>query len=82
MKVSSGTASGKIEESLKTLEDIFKETNNIVNEAERVWTDNVGKQFMKKYVIPFMEVQQKSIGEIKSLLFNVQSIETMLNNNK
>jgi hypothetical protein len=37
---------------------------------------------MRKYVIPFMEVQQKSIGEIKSLLFNVQSIETMLNNNK
>jgi hypothetical protein len=82
MRVSSGTATGKIEESLKILEDIFKETDNSVKEAERKWSDNVSRQFVKKYVNPFMEIQQKTIGEIKSILVNVHSIETMLNNNK
>lgn len=82
MRVSKGTASAKIENSLTTLEEIFKQNCIIVNEAERIWTDNLNKQFTRKYVTPFMEIQQKSIGELKNLLFNIQSIETMLNNNK
>jgi len=82
MKVSSDNTSGQIKESLRILEDLFKENKLIVEEARYTWTDTISKQFMRKYGNNFIEVQQKSIGEIKSILISVESIENTLRNNR
>jgi hypothetical protein len=72
MKVSSGTASGKIEESLKTLEDIFKETNNIVNVLQIV---------NNELSTLFKDFGTENIEDLLSICFGTNLVNTFITNN-
>jgi hypothetical protein len=81
MKIKSGSASESVKSAQQTLEQMMRKSKEVVEGASNNWTDTLKNDFFKKYIREFIDVQESTQSDLKSILLSVVSIENMLSRN-